>query len=123
LFDRFKKKTSAGVPDFSTIDSREKIEELLIRGKLERLLLLPKEFGGEDIPQNVVFVPVGIGTIKADTDRNVIAPLAAGGTVTRYVATPNYAGKSHIPISIDIAATDPGQFSMTIRVWGEGLVD
>lgn len=47
MFDRFKKRTPAGGPDISTIDSREKIDELHIRGKLERLLLLPKEFGAK----------------------------------------------------------------------------
>ena len=108
-------------PDFSGVDSREKAEALFRRGDLEKLFLMPLEFGGHDHPVNTVYVPVGIAEIKADIDSNVIGPLAAEGKVTTYTAKPEYQGKSVIPVAIEIAASDPGDFSMRIAVWGEAL--
>jgi len=78
-------------------------------------------FGGEAVRENVVYLPVGLAAIKADTDHNVIAPLAAEGKLTRYQATPEYVGRSHIPTAIQIVASDPGDFRFTIGVWGDGL--
>jgi hypothetical protein len=120
MFNWFKKESNSG-PDFSKIDSRGKAEELFRRGELEKLLLMPPDFGGEDNPVNVVYVPIGIGAVKNRIDKNVIAPLAADGKITHYSATPEYQGKSFIPVAINIAATDPGDFSETIYIWGNAL--
>lgn len=108
-------------PDFSAIDSREKAEALFRRGELEKLFLMPLEFGGDDDPHNTVFVPVGIAAVKEGIDQNVIAPLVEEGTVSRYTATPEYQGRSFIPIAIRVEASDPGQFSATIDIWGDAL--
>ncbi|MCU1347145.1 MAG: hypothetical protein JWO56_175, partial [Acidobacteria bacterium] len=35
--------------------------------------------------------------------------------------TPQYQGKSFIPVAIVITASDPGDFSSTIDIWGDGL--
>jgi hypothetical protein len=82
---------------------------------------MPLEFGGSDIPPNTLYVPVGIAGIKAGIDDDVIGPLVEEGKVTSYTATPEYQGKSFIPIAIRIVASDPGQFSTTINIWGEAL--
>lgn len=82
---------------------------------------MPLEFGGIDDPLNVVFVPVGIAAVKAGIDQNVIAPLVEEGRVSRYTATPEYQGRSLIPIAIRVEASDPGQFSSTINIWGDAL--
>lgn len=108
-------------PDFSDVDSQAKAVELFKRGKLEKLFLLPPEFGGTEAPENVVYVPVGLAALKASTDNNVVGKLAEEGKVTRYRAVPKYAGKSFIPISIEITASDPGNFVFDLAVWGEGL--
>jgi len=122
MFGWFKKKSrKPNGPDFSEIDSRAKAEELFRRGQLEKLLLMPLEFGGEDIPVNTLYVPIGVADIKAGIDNNVIAPLAAEGKFTKYTATPEYQGKSFIPIAINIVASDPGEFSTTINIWGDAL--
>ena len=114
--------TPATGPDFSHVTSQAQAEELARAGQLEKLLLLPTVFGGQpDLPQNVVYVPVGLGQVKRDIDENIIAPLAREGTVTRYAATPEYAGDSFIPIAITISASYPGSFTTTIAVWGEAL--
>jgi hypothetical protein len=108
-------------PDFSTVDSRERAEQLARDGQLERVFLLPPRFGGQDVPENVVYVPVGMAGVKAGIDDNVIAPLAANGTVTRYVATPEYTGRSFIPVAITIVASEPGSFTTTMNLWGPAL--
>lgn len=108
-------------PDFSGIDSREKADELFRRGDLEKLFLMPPEFGGQDSVLNTLYVPLGLAEVKAGIDRNVIAPLAAAGKITKYTATPEYQGDSFIPIAIEIVASDPGEFRSTINIWGEAL--
>jgi hypothetical protein len=108
-------------PDFSGIDSPAKVEVLFRRGDLEKLFLMPLELGGKDIAQNVVYVPVGLAAVKARIDNNIIGLLAAKGKITEYKATPVYQGKSFIPIAIKIAASNPGQFTTTINIWGQAL--
>jgi hypothetical protein len=108
-------------PDFSHVNSMKKAEDLVRRGEVERLLLLPSEFGGEEIPENVAYVPAGIVAIKKGIDRNVIGPLVSAGKVTRYHASPEYHGDSFIPIAIKIEASDPAAFSTVINIWGQAL--
>jgi hypothetical protein len=108
-------------PDFSTVDSLEKAEQLAARGELEKLYLLPLSFGGQDVPPNVVYVPLGMASVKQGVDENVIRPLVADGTLTRYTATPEYSGNSFIPIAITIVASEPGSFTTTLNLWGEAL--
>lgn len=106
-------------PDYSHIDSCVKAENLYRRGELKKLLLLPAEFGGKDIPVNVVYVPAFAVDLKTRMDLNVIKPLVQKGTIRRYNATPEYEGKSFIPALIRISATDPGHFEETIAIWGK----
>ena len=119
--DSNQKARQSNGPDFSSIDSQAKAEELFQRGDLEKLFLMPLEFGGTDNVLNTLYVPIGIAAIKAGIDNNVIAPLAAQGTITRYSAKPEYQGNSFIPIAIKIVASDPGEFSSTINIWGDAL--
>jgi hypothetical protein len=116
-----KKPPKPNGPDFSWIDSREKAEELFQRGDLEKLFLMPLEFGGLDGPLNTLYVPIGVASIKWGIDNNVIGPLVATGKITHYKACPEYQGKSFIPIAIKIVASDPGDFTTTINIWGEAL--
>jgi len=120
MFGRSKKPASRG-PDFSDVDSPKKAEALYRKGQLEKLLLLPPEFGGEDIPDNTLYVPIGVGAIKNRIDQNMIGPLVDEGKVRQYTAEPEYQGDSFIPIALKITAWDPGEFTTTIRIWGEAL--
>jgi hypothetical protein len=114
--------TNAGpVPDFSDVDSGAKVEALVRDGKLEPLLLLPVEFGGKQVRENVVPVPCGLAKEKARVDLSIIRPLIASGQVSRYTATPSYEGRSFIPTAIQITAREPGDFAATIVIWGEPL--
>jgi hypothetical protein len=66
MFDWFKKKSpQPNGPDFSEVDSQAKAEALFRQGDLEKLFLMPLEFGGQDIPVNVLYVPVGVSSSKA----------------------------------------------------------
>jgi len=108
-------------PDFSSIDSREKALAMVDEGVLEPLYLLPQAFGGTDDPRNIVYVPRGIAAIKEHTDHNVIAPLVSDGSVSQYAATPEYRGRSFVPMAIRIQAFDPKTFTSEIAIWGEAL--
>jgi hypothetical protein len=108
-------------PDFSPINSRKKAEAAVQRGELEQLFLLPPEFGGEPVPQNIVYVPRGLADVKAGIDRNVVAPLVSEGKVTQYAAIPEYRGKSFVPVAIKIIASEPTKFATEINIWGEAL--
>lgn len=108
-------------PDFSQVDSHEKAIALVEAGELEPLYLMPPEFGGPDAPQNIVYVPMGIADVKRGTDLNIIAPLVESGDVQHYSAVPEYRGGSFIPMAIKIEASDPKQFEVEIKIWGEAL--
>lgn len=112
------KRTSG--PDYSAVTSREAAALLVEKNELVPMLLLPELFGGEAHPANVVFVPPFAAEIKMSTDQNVIRPLAESGKVTRYNAKPTYAGKSFVPVAVTIQAHEPGDFTQTIQIWGEG---
>jgi hypothetical protein len=108
-------------PDFSGIDSLAKAEAMFHRGDLEKLFLMPLEFGGQDIPDNTLYVPIGVADVKWGIDNNVIAPLVAEGRITKYTATPEYQGDSFVPIALKIVASEPGDFTTTISIWGDAL--
>jgi hypothetical protein len=122
MFGFFKKKTPATTgPDFSHIDSQAKAEALCRQGELEKLFLMPLEFGGEDNPLNVPYVPIGVAAIKQGMDVNTIQPLIEAEKVSQYKAEPEYQGESFVPIAVKITAWNPGEFTATINIWGEAL--
>lgn len=107
---------SAQKQDYSHVDSREKAQSLYAEGKLEKVFLMPLEYGGEDIEVNVVYVPPGIGALKGKID-GTVAKMAEDGSIRRYSASPEYKGKSFVPAKINIRAYDPGEFSASVDVW------
>lgn len=110
-------------PDYSHITSRELASPLLQSGELVPMLLLPEMFGGDARPGNVVYVPPFAAELKMRTDGHIIWPLAADGTITRYAARPIYSGNALVPIVLIVHAYDPGDFTQTIQIWGDGLSD
>ena len=109
----------AAGPDFSDVDSLAKAEQFYRDGRLERLYLFPLDLGGDDIAQNTVYVPVGIGQFKAQLD-GTVKKMVETGSVSKYSATPEYKGKSFVPSKIIIRAWHPdksGSFNPTIEVW------
>jgi hypothetical protein len=105
--------------DFSQVDSLEKAQALYREGKLERLYLFPLEFGGKEIPQNILYVPPGIAAIKQQID-GTIGSMVQEGLVSQYAAEPEYKGDSFVPSKIKIItshAEKPGRFNPTINIW------
>ena len=98
----------------------EKARELVASGALVKVLMLPAEFGGTDVPQNALFVPAWAANEKGRIDLKIVAPLVASGT-TRYSAKPEYEGRSCIPTSINIRAwraSDPAPLEASIARFG-----
>jgi hypothetical protein len=62
-----------------------------------------------------------LGRSEGWNRQQVIAPLVADGKITKYQATPEYQGKSFIPIAVKIVASEPGRFETTLNIWGEAL--
>ncbi|HXR77861.1 MAG TPA: hypothetical protein VN737_17910 [Bryobacteraceae bacterium] len=107
--------------DLAAVDSREKAQALLRTGALEKLLLMPREFGGSDHPMNTIFVPPEIVKQKAKIDREVIAPLIEAGKVTKYSVKPEYEGTSMVPTRLTIKVSDPEAYQFPISIWGSAI--
>lgn len=110
------KKKQAG-PDFSALDSLEKVQAAAADGRLLPMLLMPEEFGGPAEGMNVVFVPAWAAEQKQQIDLGTVMPLAQQGKITQYAATPQYKGRSFVPTSVVIRAHDPGDFTATVEIW------
>ncbi|MFM6905550.1 MAG: hypothetical protein ACKOUU_05740 [Acinetobacter tjernbergiae] len=115
MFGWFKKKNS--IPDFSSLNSREKVDLATRNGDLVPMLLMPKEFGGLEGGLNIVFVPSWAAQQKQRIDINTILPLAQEGKIRQYSANPSYKGDSFVPSVITIRAHDPSDFTATIEIW------
>jgi hypothetical protein len=112
-------KTPQNAPDFSAIDSVDKAASLAQQGQLEKIHLFPVEFGGENIPQNIAYVPVGLAQVKAHFD-GTVAKMLEQGNVTQYSANPEWKGRSFVPARINIRAWHPersGEFNYTMEIW------
>lgn len=121
MWNPFRKVKAPPGPDYSRVDSREKAIALFQRGELVKLLLMPQDFGGVDIPPNVVYVPEFVVDVKAGIDMNMIMPMIQRGEIRHYAAEPRYDGASVVPSAIAIKASDPGSFQTQIRIWGSAL--
>jgi len=105
--------------DFSEVNSLQKAHGLFSAGKLEIVYLFPLEFGGKQIPQNTLYVPLGIAAIKQRFD-SMIGELVKQGKVTKYTAAPEYKGNSFIPSKIKITTSDcgkPDSLNPVIDIW------
>jgi|SRR5215472_11459742 len=104
--------------DYSVVDSQEKAETRG-EGKLEVLYLFPLEFGGKEIPQNTLYVPIGIAAIKQQID-GMIADLVKARAIREYRAIQEYKGDSFIPSKIKITTSHPekpGGLNPVINIW------
>lgn len=106
----------SSVIDFSTIDNNQKAVALYEQNKVSKIHLMPLRFGGEDIPQNTLYVPHFVLELKNRYD-NLIEELIREGKQLSYSAAPAYKGQSFIPSSITITASGDADFSETIEIW------
>lgn len=118
MFDWFKKaKEKSAGPDFSSLNSREKVAAAAQHGDLVPMLLMPEEFGGPPGGLNVVFVPAWVAEQKHRIDMGIILPLGEKGAISKYSAQPAYKGDSFVPSSITVRAHEPGDYTATIEIW------
>lgn len=105
--------------DYSHVTSQEAAEALVAKGELFTVLLFPQEFGGEEIQENMVYVPPGIPELKVQNTDTLIR-FFKDGLIDNLTVTPEYKGDSLVPSRIVIKATHgskSGSFEPTIEVW------
>lgn len=110
---------SAQGPDFSNVDSREKVQALYKEGKLEKAYLFPLELDGHDAEANIVYLPIGLGQMKKQLD-GTVKRFAEEGLITKLTVEPVYKGKSFIPSKIVMKGSNPdrkGTFEPVLEVW------
>lgn len=106
-------------PDFSDVTSEEAALKLSLKGQLFKMLLFPRVFSGEDIPQNVVYVPCRALDIQ-DEIISMIIPVVQDGTGVHFEGRPEYKGKSIVPAKIRYKASQPQtnwKLDRTIEIW------
>jgi len=121
MFKWFKKKSNSTSEngkrvDFSQIDSNDKAIQLFKKGKLTEVHLMPLEFGGQDLPMNILYAPKFAKTAKHEFDK-MIETFLIDGKKLSYSAEPEYKGKSFIPSKLHISVTGDLEFSETINIW------
>lgn len=102
--------------EYGRISSRSLAESLCAQGLLRKLHLLPKQFGGEDVAPNIVYVPREGYMRKLFADKQV-NELVQQGLVQRYKAIPEYEGDSVIPKSVRIEASGGTTLSLTVEMY------
>jgi hypothetical protein len=122
MFEFFKKRMpEPREVNLAEINSREKAEVLVGKGVLQKLFLMPPEFGGEDSPLNTTFAPPAAVRQKADIDQQVIGPLIGAKKVTKYSVKPEYESASVVPTSLTITVSDPENYEFRIAIWGPAI--
>lgn len=108
-----------GASDFSSVESLAGAGALAEKGVLVRVFLFPAEFGGEDIPQNVVYI-----TPQAAAARELVVGtlrrMIEDGRLDRMNVVPAYKGRSFVPVAIAFKAwhtSKEGRFEQTIQIW------
>ena len=108
------------MPDYSHVKTLKAAQALAKDGNLTGILLFPAELGGEDVPQNIVYVPPQAAearTLIIGTLRRFVSE----GLIDKLTVTPEYRGNSFIPSRIVFHAIDShgkhGAFDPTVEVW------
>ena len=111
--------STAQGPDFTDVDSKQKLMSLVEQGKLERVYLFPLEVGGQETEVNAVYLPIGFREMKRKIDGTILR-MAQDGLISDLKVQPEYKGKSFVPSRIVIKASHPekpGRFDTTMEVW------
>ncbi|WP_340062972.1 hypothetical protein [Ascidiimonas aurantiaca] len=103
-------------PDFSDIDSIEKVIELYEKGELFKIYMMPLEFGGGDSAENTLYVPEFVQKFKKQYDK-IVEDLLLDGKKLSFEATPEYKGRSFVPSKLKLVVTGDSEFTETIHIW------
>ena len=104
--------------DFSSITSLKAAEDACRDGHLTRALLFPAELGGQDLPENVVYIPAHVSEIKTNATVELLSAVREG--MSDVAVVPEYRGTSFVPIKITITAANPGMspgYALDIEIW------
>ncbi len=113
------KRANAVRPDYSQVTSLAAARALAAEGKLVKILLFPAELGGQDVPENVAYIP----PYAAEARQLVIGTLRrflADGLIDKLEVVPEYRGKSYVPTKLVMHATHsktPGSIHPTVEIW------
>jgi hypothetical protein len=102
-------------PDFSDINSIEKAIDLYKKGSLTKIYMMPLEFGGEDSPENTLYVPEFVKDFKNRFD-NMVGDLLEEGKQLGFETIPEYKGKSFVPSKLILMVTGDSEFTETIHI-------
>jgi hypothetical protein len=103
--------------DYSAVDTHEKAWRLVEQGDLVALLMMPAMFGGDERPENIVFVPRATADRKNQIDEEVVLPLVQAGATVEYSVTPTYASGARVPVSLTITASSPEAHLYSLQIW------
>lgn len=106
-------------PDFSAVQSHDAAKALAVEGKLVAILLFPAELGGQDVEANRVYVTPEAAQARASAVASLIR-MVQQGAVDKMNVIPIYKGKSFIPATIEMKASNSktgGHFDQQIVVW------
>jgi hypothetical protein len=104
--------------DFSSITSLKAAEGAWREGHLKRALLLPAELGGQDCPENIVYITPHAWDLKINSTTELLDAVRKG--MNNVTAVPEYRGTSFVPIKITMTAGDLGMspvFKLEIAIW------
>jgi hypothetical protein len=104
--------------DFSSITSLKAAEFASQEGSLLKVLLVPAELGGQDQPENVVYIPAQAWEIKRKSTDELLSAVRSG--INDIEIVPEYRGTSFVPTKITITAASSGTvpgYKLEIEIW------
>lgn len=104
--------------DYSLISSLAAADAACRDGRLRQALLLPPELGGQDVPENRVYLPPTAFEAKERSTEQLIDAVRNG--MIEIAIVPEYRAASHVPARIVMTAALPGEppgHELAIDVW------
>lgn len=121
---RYRRADGENGPDFTSVTTQAEVQALVAAGMLEPVLLFPRRLGGEDSARNRVYLPVGLGRLKEDSE-DAVVPLLRQGVLSQLSVNVDYRGASLIPTAIRLVFSDGveggRQLVQEYQIWGKGL--
>jgi len=99
--------------DYSDLTTADRVAEALALGRIERVHLIPRRFGGSSHDRNLVCAAPGATAALEWVEQHVYDLLKSGLFVT-YRADVTWQGASRVPASLSV---DTGQDVFTLRFW------
>ena len=104
--------------NFEHVDTPDALAAERDAGTLKPALLLPKELGGNDVAENIVYVPVHAIQAQSVGIEGLFTAIKQG--LTEVSIAPEYKGLSLVPARIHITARKPGnepQYRFQNTIW------